>query len=434
MRARRLRAREQLGVFMNGVEVGHLERAPSGAVSFAYAPGWLDRVPLMAISRQLPVREAPYVGTVVSSYLEGLLPDDPRALERLPAHAKAKGTQPFDLLAAIGRDCVGALQFYPEGEEPGLPHAAKGTPLSAREIGALLESLSLNPLGLREDSAFRISVAGAQSKTALLKLDGRWCVPNGSTATTHIFKPQIGPLPDGPDLSLSVENEWLCLELLRAFGLSAARAEISEFDGVRALVVERFDRLWKGRQLIRVAQEDLCQALGVGPKTKYESDGGPGIRAIMRLLDESDRRDADRRAFMKSQILFWLIAAIDAHAKNFSVRIRPGGFSLTPLYDVMSAAPLVNKRTLPEQKVKLAMAIGDNRRYQVREISARHFRQTAEAVGFREIDSLLEEVAAELPAAIDQVIEALPKRFPVKVSQPIFAALRERAAGLGRRK
>lgn len=415
---------------MNGAEVGSLERSSSGALTFTYGEGWIARTTPLPLSRQFPVRARAYAGEPVVRYLDGLLPDDPRIRERVAAQVRAADVQPFDLIAALGRDCVGALQFYPDGQSPGPLLAATGTPISDAEIGELLRALHVAPLGLAREASFRISLAGAQSKTALLKVGGRWRIPTGATATTHILKPPIGPIPEGPDFSLSVENEWLCLKLMKACGLAVADATIAAFDGTRALVVERFDRTWDGRHLVRQPQEDLCQALGLGPQQKYESDGGPGIRAIMALLDESDDRDGDRRAFFQAQVLFWLIAATDGHAKNFSLAIRPGGFRLTPLYDVLSAEPAVNRRTLPAQKLRLSMAIGDNRHYRVRDVAGRHFRQTADQCGFAGIEALLEETAAVLPRAIAAVEDALPRGFPAKLAEAVFSGAKARAPRL----
>ena len=117
-------------------------------------------------------------------------------------------------------------------------------PVSGREIGIILDNLATAPLGITEDESFRISIAGAQEKTALLRWNRRWCKPRGTTATTHIFKPSIGKRPNGVDLTSSVENEYLCLKILNALGLPAANAEMQTFGDRRVLIVERFDRLW----------------------------------------------------------------------------------------------------------------------------------------------------------------------------------------------
>ncbi len=430
-KSKRARKAERLGVFMNGVAVGDLDRERSGALSFTYDPAWLERPRPLPISRKFPLQENPYTGQSVRDYFDNLLPDDRQVRERVAARAQAGGTQAFDILEAVGRDCVGALQFYPMGEDPGPVKTVKGRPISNPEIASLLRNLRVNPLGINREQDFRISLAGAQSKTALLQQEGKWFLPEGATPTTHILKPMIGQVPDGPDLSLSVENEWICLRLLKAFGLRAAQAEIANFEGIKVLAVARFDRSWVGKKLYRLPQEDLCQALGFGPEMKYESDHGPGIQDILSLLNESDERDQDRREFMKAQLVFWLIAAIDGHAKNFSLFIRPSGFALAPLYDVMSAEPHINPKTLPIQKVKLAMSVG-NKHYKVREILPRHWIQTAAKSRFDGIEVLMSEVAHATSNAIQAVSDELPKGFPSEVSDRIFHAMEARAKVLAK--
>lgn len=145
----------------------------------------------------------------------------------------------------------------------------------------------------------------AQEKPALLWHEGQWVEPRGTTPTTHIFKPSIGQLPNGVDLSDSVENEHFCLQLLAAFGLPVAKSQICLFEDVKVLVVERFDRLLGAQgRLLRLPQEDCCQALGVPPHLKYQSDGGPRIAEIISLLLRSDRPLADQDMFFKVVVLF----------------------------------------------------------------------------------------------------------------------------------
>jgi serine/threonine-protein kinase HipA len=427
---RKTKKADRLDVFMNSTRVGQLVREANGAVSFTYHPDWLGRKNPLPISRQLPLQETAFIGQLVRNYFDNLLPDDPRIRESLAVSARASGTQPFDLLAAIGRDCVGALQFYPEGAQPDPIAPARGKSISDTQIAKIIRNLRVNPLGFSAEMDFRISLAGAQSKTALLQKDGKWFLPKGATPTTHIIKPAIGATPEGPDLSLSVENEWLCLKLLRAFGLDAADATITEFENLRVLVIKRFDRQWAGKKLFRLPQEDMCQALGLGPEMKYESDGGPGIGHILSFFNESDRRDEDRKNFMKAQLIYWLLAAVDGHAKNFSVFIRPGGFLMTPLYDVMSADPHINPKSFQKQKIKLAMAVGNNRHYSIEKILPRHWRQTADKYKFLGIDELMVEIAQLAPRAIEKANRELPRGFPPKISEPIFHAILTRAKKL----
>jgi serine/threonine-protein kinase HipA len=213
-------------------------------------------------------------------------------------------------------------------------------PVNDEEIASRIASLETTPLGIHAADDFRISIAGVQEKTAFLRINGQWKLPLGPTPTSHIFKPAMKEGPNGADFSDAPWNEWLCLAVCRELGLETANAEVLIFDNKPVIVVERFDRLWRDDVLYRLPQEDICQALSVPPIRKYQSDDGPGITDILEFLNGAVAPREDRLRFMKTQIVFWLLSAIDGHAKNFSVFLTPGGYKLTPLYDVMSAAPL----------------------------------------------------------------------------------------------
>ncbi len=175
------------------------------------------------------------------------------------------------------------------------------------QIEAILKSYAAMPLGVDIDADFRLSVAGAQEKTAFLRMQDGWYRPSGATPTSHIFKLPMGRLGQtGLDLSGSVENEWLCQKLLAAFGMAAADTRMANFGSQNVLVVKRFDRRWSadGSWLIRLPQEDVCQATGTPSALKYEADGGPGMAAVMDLLLGSDRAYEDRTAFMTAQVLY----------------------------------------------------------------------------------------------------------------------------------
>lgn len=426
----RPRTRVPLHVYLNGRLVGRLQRESSGAIDFQYDQSWLAWENAIPVSISLPLREDRYIGDPVISVFENLLPDSDALRNRVAERSKAEGTDAYSLLAAIGRDCIGALQFLPEGTEPGPAGAVDGRFLREEEIAAILGDLARNPLGLSEDQEFRISLAGAQEKTALLHWKNKWYVPHGTTATSHILKPQIGQLPNGVDLSNSVENEYLCLKLVSVLGIDAANAEIADFAGKRVLVVERFDRLWTSdKRLLRIPQEDCCQALSVPPSRKYESEGGPGIRAIAELLKGSDTPEADQVGFFKAQIVFWALGATDGHAKNFSIRLAAGGrFVLAPLYDVVSTQPSADAKQIRLNRMNMAMAVGDNRHYTVNEIVPRHFVQTAAQCGIpvRTVKEVFEELREKGPAEIDKVISSLPRNFPSKVADSIGKAAKHR--------
>lgn len=426
----RRRTRIPLSVYLNGRLVGRLRRQASGAIDFQYAPDWLAWEHALPVSLSLPLREDRYIGDPVIAVFDNLLPDADPIRRRLAERVQADGYDAYSLLAKIGRDCVGALQFLPEDAEPGPVGAIEGRAVDDGYIARKIGDLTAAPLGVDEDDEFRISLAGAQEKTAFLLWNGRWHVPHATTPTTHIMKPQIGMLPSGIDLSQSVENEYLCMKLTAAFGLPTAAVDMATFEGSRVLVIERFDRRWtKDGRLLRLPQEDCCQALSVPPARKYEPEGGPGIRRILDLLAGSDDPGDDRRFFLKAQIVFWLLGATDGHAKNFSIFLRPGArFSMTPLYDVMSAQPAVDSGQLRKNKMKLAMAAGDNRHYGIDRIAPRHFVQTATTGGIPEADVLgvFTELLTMAGTAAESVLETLPAAFPAHLAESIVGGLRNR--------
>ena len=430
---RRSRTRE-LFVAMNGEMVATLTQHSTTGLTLRYSADWLARHNAIPISLSLPLSSEPYVGPSVASYFDNLLPDNHTIRERMQRTLNTETATPFDLLSAAGADCVGALQLSP-GPEMKAVRGITATPLSEAEVAHMLRSYRQLPLGMSEDDDFRISIAGAQEKTALLWQDDRWCRPHGTTPTTHILKLPMGRVDERVDLTTSVYNEWLCLALARQLGLPVAKAEIQRFEDVSVLVVERFDRRWSqdGSWIIRLPQEDFCQALGVAPAYKYEADGGPGIRASHDLLMKSMQPLEDRETFFRAQIIYFLLAAIDGHAKNFSIHLHAQGrFRLCPMYDVLSAYPTVSPK-FPLQKLKLAMALhGKHRHYRLHEIRRQHFSDTAKHCGFpvTTMEDLLQDVVNRVEPAIETIAKSLKDDFPAAVADPIFAGLRGAARKL----
>lgn len=240
----------------------------------------------------------------------------------------------------------------------------------------------------------------------------------------------------GIDLSTSVENEWLCSRLVEGFGIPVANCRMETFHSQKALVVERFDRRLSsdGTWYMRLPQEDFCQATATPPALKYENDGGPGMERIMDILRGSDRAEVDRRDFMRTQLVFWLLAAVDGHAKNFSIFLQAGGaYRLAPRYDILSAYPMLGNRRgkLAPQKIRMAMAVrGKNRHYRWQEIVTRHWRDTARKCGFSGMDTVIDDVIATTPGVVDQAAKHLPRGFPDAIADTIFAGTKSAAKKL----
>ncbi|MGB5855994.1 MAG: type II toxin-antitoxin system HipA family toxin [Oceanisphaera sp.] len=427
-----------LTVALNGIVVGTLQQQKSGALQFGYDAHWLERSGARGISLSLPLSEQPYSGSAVYNFFDNLLPDSDAIRTRIQARFKIPTKRPFDLLASIGRDCVGAIQIYPEESHIPSVNTVTADSLTEADIARLLKGYQTAPLGMTEETDdFRISMAGAQEKTALLWHKEQWHRPLGSTPTSHIFKLPIGYLSQhNIDLRKSAENEWLCLQIAKEFGLPTANANLACFEDQQVLIVERFDRRWSsdGSWLMRLPQEDFCQALGVSPALKYESDSGPSIAKSMELLKGSQQVTHDRETFFKSQVLFWLLAAIDGHAKNFSVFIEPGSaYRMTPLYDIISAYPLMSGKSIHPKKAKMAMAfLGKNRHFHWALIAPRHLKSTAEQVGYSssKAEEMLVMMKQQTEAVVANIIARLPPDFSVDISQPIFDGLLRQAGRL----
>ncbi|MCE5182380.1 MAG: type II toxin-antitoxin system HipA family toxin [Betaproteobacteria bacterium] len=433
---------QKLNIWMNGIPVGYWETARQGE-RLGYFDEWLADEQSRPLSLSLPFLpgNAPYQGQVVTDYFDNLLPDNDAIRRRLAQRHQTGGTDAFQLLAKLGRDCVGAIQLLPEDEAPSDVYEINGEELNTAGIAQRLRNTtSAQALGQQDhDEELRLSIAGAQEKTALLRHEGQWFLPHGSTPTTHIFKLPLGLVGHmQADMRTSVENEWLCSKIMAAYGIPIARCEIEHFDDQKALVVERFDRTPSsdGSWIIRLPQEDMCQATGTSPLRKYQSDGGPGIAQIMELLLGSDNVEQDRNNFFKTQIIFWVLAAIDGHGKNFSIAHLPGSsYRATPIYDVLSAHPVIGKgmNQISPQKTKLAMAVrGSANHYLIEKIQRRHWIAQAQQVGLGAAltEQLIREVIESTEPVIGEVGKLLPDDFPMDIAEAIFSGMRRQSAKL----
>jgi serine/threonine-protein kinase HipA len=333
----------------------------------------------------------------------------------------------------------------PPGQAPIGWDRIQSKSLKPQEVEAILRAVptAAGPLSEQseEDEDFRISIAGAQEKTALLRIGNTWHRPLGATPTTHILKLPLGVVGGGLqlDLSDSVDNEWLCAALFEAMQLPVARAEIATFGDQRVLAVERFDRLWRNigaldpnaprfkmprdAWIARLPQEDFCQATGHPVDAKYEKDGGPGMAQILGILARGEAPDRDSSLFALSQLMFWLLAAPDGHAKNFSIFLRREGYRLTPFYDVLSAWPVIGTkaRQLQPQKVKMAIAMrtGSRPHYRWNEIQPRHFRALAQSLQDPHLWSAMLTLARSVP----QIIASVGKRLPADLKEPVWTSI-----------
>jgi len=456
-----------LHVLLAGNEIG-LIRQSKGKVTFAYHEGWRQNPRALPLSLSMPLVKSEHDTRAVEAYIWGLLPDNDRILDRWAKRFQVSPRNPFALIANVGEDCAGAVQFArPERLETIL--AASGGQvdwLTDGDIAGRLRTLRSDQAAWRMPGDLgQFSLAGAQPKIALLFLNGRWGVPQGRMPTTHILKPPI------PGHQGHVENEHFCLSLAKALDLPAATSEVRYFGDEPAIVVQRYDRAdaaalaasaateaaaaaasaasatsadqsarWaaqatqaaarasflgefaKTQPILRLHQEDLCQALGLLPSMKYQNEGGPGPTQVVELLRSYSSRPKDDVATFVSALFFnWMIAGPDAHAKNYSLLHGAGGqVRLAPLYDLSSVLPY---DSYDLRKIKLAMKVGG--RYLLDHVGVRQWEALAKELRLDRED-LLRSLEAKAIIAPDAIRQTLAQIRAEGLKDAIFDRLADR--------
>lgn len=349
---------DSLIVVLDDGVAGTLTRLAGGRLRFDYDEEYREKATPTPLSVSMPTQVRSHPDHVVTPWLWGLLPDNEAVLSRWAREFHASASSPFSMLATpIGHDCAGAVRFAaPDQVDEVIARPGEVSWLTDDDVADRLRELREDATAwLGRGFTGQFSLAGAQAKTALLYEGGRWGVPSGSAATSHILKPAVAGLDDH-DL-----NEHLCLGAARRVGLVVARTRVAQFGEESAIVVDRYDRRPLGERLLRIHQEDVCQALGVPPSRKYQNEGGPSPKDVAQLLRAAmPPRVADEALgrFLDALAWNWLIAGTDAHAKNYSLLLAAGQVRLAPLYDVASALPYA----IHEKKLRLAMKIGGDYR------------------------------------------------------------------------
>lgn len=346
----------RLVAVLDGRPAGAVHQGGSGRLRFHYDEAWRSDPDAYPLSLSMPLAEVEHGHESTSAFLWGLLPDNARVLDHYGRRFGVSAGNPVALLTHLGPDCAGAVQLAaPDAVEPLLGGQASRSIiewLTPKQVAAELRAVREHGIpSVPARTAGQFSLSGAQPKLALYADGDRWGRPAGRTPTNVILK------PPSTEFVGFAENEHFCLALAAAAGLAAASSRVRRFGDEVAIVVNRFDRVKVGRRWHRVHQEDACQALGIMPTRKYESEGGPGVRDIVQLLREvSHDAEADVARFLAAVAFTWIIAATDGHAKNYAfLHGAQHAVRLAPLYDVASDLPYADRQL---HRVKLAMKVG----------------------------------------------------------------------------
>ncbi|SCB55043.1 serine/threonine-protein kinase HipA [Bradyrhizobium shewense] len=409
----------ELVALLDGTEIGRVRNDARGRLTFVYNDDWRGSDGAYPLSLSMPLAAQEHGSAVVQAFLWGLLPDNEQVLDRWAKKFQVSARNVFALISNVGEDCAGAVQFVAPDRLEALRSGKddKTEWLDELQIAQRLQAL-------REDhAAWRLprdtgqfSLAGAQPKTALLFKNGQWGVPSGRVPTTHILKPPTGHF-DG-----HAENEHVCLQLAGALGLPVADTRVMRFKNEIAIVVERYDRQLNGNDILRVHQEDVCQAMGLLPTSKYQNEGGPTPSDVVELLRTySTERAADVETFVNALGFNWLIGGTDAHAKNYSLLLASGSnVRLAPLYDVASILPY---KDIDMRKVKLAMKVGGE--YKLDQIGLRQWQKFA-----RETRVDAEKLIAQLITMAHQIPNLVTTIQARTKKEGLENAVIERLAGV----
>ncbi|GEP59009.1 type II toxin-antitoxin system HipA family toxin [Reyranella soli] len=407
----------ELFALLGGKEVGRVQRDGHGRLSFSYSDEWRADPDAYPLSLSMPVAAKEHRRSAIEAFLWGLLPDNERVLDRWAAKFQVSARNVFALLSHVGEDCAGAVQFVTPERLDAIRTGAEDKIewLEEADLAERLKTLRTDHAAWRLPSdTGQFSLAGAQPKTALLLEGKRWGIPSGRLPTTHILKPPTGHF-DG-----HAENEHICLMLARSLGLPAVQSQVMRFGDEIAIVIERYDRLRLGNDIVRIHQEDICQALGIMPTKKYQNEGGPSPDTIVELLRTySTDRDADVTTFVAALGFNWLIGGTDAHAKNYSVLLSGPQVRLAPLYDVASILPYDK---FDKHKVKLAMKIGGE--YKLGQIGMRQWQKLASELRL-DADEFLAKLAAMAKQLPDEISTAKALVRQQGLDAPIIDRLSE---------
>ena len=405
------REHDVLDLWLDGRRAGQLFRGEAGQVEFHYDSVYRGDPESTPLSISMPKATVAHGPDRVMPWLSNLLPDAMEVRDRWAAKFGERRNDPFTLLRHMGQDAPGSVQVVPEGVTP--ESAGVLSQISATRIAERVEGILADPEHWVDDDdedESRFSLGGNQGKFALARIGEEWFEPNGRAASTHIVKPGMATVT-GVAPSVVQAVEFATMRAARLVGVPAAAVEIVDFAGVHAFVTTRYDRqVGDDGTIVRVHQEDFCQALGVLPSRKYEDEGGPSMADMVRLVREASSpsyRARDQRMLTRLVAFNLLIAGVDAHAKNHSLLLAGRNVRLAPAYDLISAHGVWATDRI-RYKATAAVKYGKTRRF--RSLTGRDLARTADVLGEdrEEFAALLRELAGALPGAFEAAVGELP--------------------------
>ncbi len=377
-----------LDVYLQNQKIGRLWLDEKRRFVFQYDVEWIRQPNAVPVSLHLPLKAEPYPDDLARPFFSNLLPE--QEIKRVIAQRlRISADNDFAMLNSIGGECAGAVSVLPSGATPAVNPGYRE--VNEEELHRIVVDLPRRPL-MAGVEGMRLSLAGAQHKLPMYMEENRIFIAAWNAPSSHILKPPIRDLED------TVGNEAFCMLLAQRLGLPAPPVTIRQ--GLdRLFIIARYDRSRnKDGSLVRLHQEDFCQALGFLPDQKYESEGGPSLQQCFTLLQEkSIRPAADRMALLRWTVFNFLIGNADAHAKNLAMLFTDRGPRLAPFYDLLST------QVYPDLTDRQAMRIGGENRPAW--IQRKHWERFGEAVAIK--PRLVVKTLQDLSTAVVPVAQKL---------------------------
>ena len=366
----------KLNVFFGNKKAGSLESTDNRGVIFVYDKNYLKDKNSVPLSASLPLQKEEFSQKKCIPFFSGLLPEED-SRKKIADYLHVSETSTMKLLEALGGECAGLISILREDEDDSFSKetsfkldSENYEPLDGNRLSEFIEKMNTRPL-IKADDKLRLSLAGAQEKLALVKINGEWYLPLNGAPSTHILKPARKG-----SLSSLAQNEYICMKLAKSFGLPVPDVDLLKIAETDIFVVERYDRVKEADSIQRLHQEDFCQALGIMSTSKYQNDGGPGIADIFKtILKVCTVPALESQKFLKYVLFNYVMGNCDSHGKNYSLLYKNNRVELSPLYDVVST---IIYSGLTE---KLSMKIGKH--YEIQKVTQEDFSLLAESLNIK---------------------------------------------------
>ena len=366
----------KLNIFFGNKKTGSLESTENRGVIFVYDENYLNDKNSVPLSASLPLQREEFSQKQCIPFFSGLLPEED-SRKKIADYLHFSETSTLKLLEALGGECAGLISILSEDDDDSFSKetsykldSKNYEPLDDNRLSEFIEKMNTRPL-IKADDKLRLSLAGAQEKLALAKINGEWYLPLNGSPSTHILKPaRTG------SLSSLAQNEYICMKLAKNFGLSVPDVDLLNIAGKDVFVVERYDRIKEADTIQRLHQEDFCQALGIMSTSKYQNDGGPGIADIFNTILKLCTVPAlESQKFLRYVLFNYVMGNCDSHGKNYSLLYKNNRIELSPLYDVVSTI------IYPGLTEKLSMKIGKH--YEIQKVTQEDFSLLSESLNIK---------------------------------------------------